>query len=60
MSDRVQDKVEEKVDIAKDKLQKTSDRNEKALKRANAKTQKNINEGKKEFYDAEEALKNIR
>jgi hypothetical protein len=57
-SDRLQDRAEEKIDTTNKNLDKTLNPNGSGLKRANLETQKNIQEGKKELYDAEEALRN--
>jgi hypothetical protein len=52
------DRAEEGMDAANKNLDKTLNPNGSGLKRANLETQKNIQEGKKELYDAEAALRN--
>jgi hypothetical protein len=72
MGDRVKNKVEEGIDNLKMKtdrseesmdtsnkdLDKTMNPTGSGLKQANLETQKNIQEGKKELYNAEAALRN--
>jgi hypothetical protein len=55
--DRLRNKAEENFDTANNDLDETLDPKGSELNKANLKTQKNIQEGNKRLYNAEEALR---